>query len=291
MRNGIIWVALAATLWGTAGIVAKTLLAHTTLSPVTLGFLRLSFSTPGLLAYGLWRDGRPFLHFHMALDKRAVFVIAAGIAAYQAFYYAAVTFAGVALPTLVSLCLAPVLVVILTAVVFREKTGRRVLFAVALALTGTALLVGLPTGDSGKATLIGAALACGSAFSYASLTVAGRIAARHMDGPQVVVVAFSGGAVLLLPVALWQGIPLDFSLSSWGLLLYLALVPTALSYALFFHGMKTTPPTIASIVSLLEPLTGTLLATFVLGEHLGPTGIIGAVLLVLGLLVVSTDKR
>ena len=54
------------------------------------------------------------------------------------------------------------------------------------------------------------------------------------------------------------------------MLLYLGAVPSALAYALFFTGLRTVPGAVASIVTLLEPLTATALATAFLGERLSP---------------------
>jgi DME family drug/metabolite transporter len=72
-------------------------------------------------------------------------------------------------------------------------------------------------------------------------------------------------------------------------LLYLGLVPTALGYVIFLYGMKTTPATVASIATLVEPLTGTLLAMVLFGERLAPAGWIGALLLLgaMGLLYLN----
>jgi hypothetical protein len=56
--------------------------------------------------------------------------------------------------------------------------------------------------------------------------------------------------------------------------------PTALAYALFFHGVKSATASEASIGALAEPLTGTVLAVVIFGERLGPWGLVGAVLLI-----------
>ena len=51
-------------------------------------------------------------------------------------------------------------------------------------------------------------------------------------------------------------------------------MPTALAYGLFFTGVRAVPAAVASIVTLLEPLTATALAV-VLGERLAPTALAG----------------
>ena len=66
---------------------------------------------------------------------------------------------------------------------------------------------------------------------------------------------------------------------SWGLLLYLGVVPTALAYLLFTIGMRTTVATVASLVTLIEPLTAAGLAWLLFDERLGPLALVGAALL------------
>ncbi len=80
------------------------------------------------------------------------------------------------------------------------------------------------------------------------------------------------------PVALGAG--LRFTADPWALavLLYLGIVPSALAYAMFFRGLKTVPGAVASIVTLVEPLTATALATAFLGERLAPGALVGGVL-------------
>jgi DME family drug/metabolite transporter len=50
-------------------------------------------------------------------------------------------------------------------------------------------------------------------------------------------------------------------------------------------GLRTITVTTSTIISLLEPLTSTLLAWLLLGERLGPLGFVGAALL-LGAMVI-----
>jgi DME family drug/metabolite transporter len=99
------------------------------------------------------------------------------------------------------------------------------------------------------------------------------------DGVPTTTAGFAAGAVLLTPVALFAGLDLTTDPLSLALLLYLGLVPTALAYGLFFTGVRVVPAAVASIVTLLEPLTATALATALLGERLAPTALVGGLLM------------
>ena len=77
----------------------------------------------------------------------------------------------------------------------------------------------------------------------------------------------------------------NYPAPAWGLLIWLGLVPTALGYVLFLSGMRSTPATAASIITLLEPLVSTLLAMWLFQERLGSYGMYGALLLLVALVI------
>jgi DME family drug/metabolite transporter len=76
------------------------------------------------------------------------------------------------------------------------------------------------------------------------------------------------------------GVTLNYPWSAWALFLYLGLIPTALGYALFYQGVRDTTASEASIASLMEPLSATVLALLIFGERLGALGLLGAALLI-----------
>lgn len=287
---GLVLVAGAAALWGTVGVASKGVYAASELSPLTVGFLRLALSVPILMALSLVSFGRRTFAFR-GRELGLILVIGVAMALYQVFYFTAVSLAGVAIATLVTICTAPLLVALLSGLVLGERLTGRVLVALAAGLAGTVLLVGFP-GDvgAGQATVFaGIAWACGSAASYAVFVLASRALAGRHHPFTLIAVGLGAGAVLLAPAALWAGTGLSAMPSPpvAGLLLYIGLVPTALAYVLYFRGMRTTPATAASIVTLTEPLMATVLAWLVFGERLGPAGFFGATLLIGALVVLS----
>ena len=91
----------------------------------------------------------------------------------------------------------------------------------------------------------------------------------------MVVVAI--GAAVLAPAAIvTSGMGFVPTPAALGLLLLLGTAPTAVAYALYFRGLRTTQAGTAALIALLEPLVATLLATLFLGDRLGVTGLVGA---------------
>jgi DME family drug/metabolite transporter len=191
-------------------------------------------------------------------------------------FFTAVARAGVSISTLVALGLAPLLIAVGAVLLGRGRPDRATLTALAVALVGLVLLVGISAGESaGTAVLLGALFAAGSGLGYAVVTLAG---GGVPAGIPVTMIGFTGGAVLLTPAVLTQGVHVPTDGAALAVLLYLGLVPSALAYALFFTGVRTLPGAVASILTLLEPLTATVLATAFLDERLAPGAVAGGLL-------------
>lgn len=77
----------------------------------------------------------------------------------------------------------------------------------------------------------------------------------------------------------------------WPVLVYLALVPTALGHSLYAFGLRSVSPSTATLLSLAEPVVAAVLAVLVVGEHLGLAGWCGIGLVVVGLGLLAVPAR
>ena len=270
---------LAALCWGTSGVSGRIVAERSDLRPLDIAWYRMAIGAAVLAAAWLLsrrRAGRTPLSRRVAVRLA---LVGAGLGCYQLAYFAAVATAGVSIATLVALGLAPLLIAVGAAVLGHGRPDAATLAALAAALVGLVLLVGVSAGaDSGTAVLLGALVAVGAAVSYAVVTLAG---AGVPAGVPVTLAGFAGGALLLTPVAVALGPRFPADPVAVLVLLYLGVVPSAVAYALFFTGLRSVPGPVASIVTLLEPLTATALATAFLGERLALGALAGG-LLVLG---------
>jgi drug/metabolite transporter, DME family len=279
-RRGLLLIMLAAVLWGTVGVATKIIYGIAETNPLSIGFFRLAFSTPALLAACWALLGRRMFRI-TPRDLGLMLLLGALTAIYQVCYFAAIARVGVAIAVLVTLCTAPVMVALLSSALLRERLTGSVLLALACALAGTVMLVwvGPQAGGARGDRLTGVLLALGSAFGYTVITLCSRALAGHYHPLQPITIGFAAGALILLPFALATGFVMTYPAGGWVLLLYLGLVPTALAYVFFLAGMRHVTATVASIVTLIEPLTSTALAWLLFGEQLGPLGLLGAALL------------
>ncbi|MDF3149316.1 EamA family transporter, partial [Streptomyces sp. T21Q-yed] len=141
----------------------------------------------------------------------------------------------------------------------------------------------------------GVLLALVSAAGYCATTLLTRKWGRYggADAAGTTVWAFAVTSLCLLPLALAEGLlphTADLARLGW-LLAYIAAVPTALAYALYFAGAAAVRSATVSVIMLLEPVSAAVLAVVLLGEHLTTPTLAGTLLMlgsVAGLAVTET---
>ncbi|PKH37940.1 drug/metabolite transporter, DME family [Nocardioides alpinus] len=281
--RGLVEVGAASVLWGTGGLAVQLIREHEALSPVTISAWRMTIAAAVLVValLALRRGGE--LVALARTRPRQLLVVGVGTAAYQGFYFVSVTQVGVAVSTVVSLGLAPVLLTVAESVRHRRMpTGTR-LAVLAAALTGLVLVsVAGHESATGPAPVAGVLLAIASGTTYALTTAAGGSISRGTS-PLVLTSGMTlvGAAVLLPCLAFVDGprVTGDPAVLAW--LLYLGALTMALAYVLLYSGLRVVAPSTAVTASLVEPVTAAVVAAVVLGESLGPVAVVG-ILLVLG---------
>lgn len=284
-RPGILSVSASAILWGTVGIATQAIYRESDLTAVAVGFYRLAFAFP-IVAFLCWKIVGKQIFQVTSRQYWKMVLIGVMLALYQVFFFSSIGYVGVAVATLVTLCTAPVLVSLFSMVVLKERLTGYTLIALLAALIGTVLLVGFPENADGQGNIaFGVALALGSASGYAIVALMGRAIASTCHPIHSTMVSFGAGAIFLLPLAAANVFSASYTSEIWGLILYVGLIPTAVAYTLFFFGMRSIKASTASILTMLEPLTATILAWAIFDEHLAPSGFIGALLLLAAMAV------
>ncbi|MGA5564462.1 DMT family transporter [Streptomyces platensis] len=275
--RGLLYVTFAATAWGTAGAAAALLYRGSGLGPLALTFWRTFGGLVLLLAVRALLRRRSRTAAAPApyepLGRRLARIVLTGVAlaVFQAAYFAAVEATGLAVGTVVTMGAAPVLIAIGARVTMGERLGAGGVLAVAGALAGLAVLV---LGGDGGATVRPAGVGCAllSAAGCAAMTLITRRLGKGggSDPYASTVSAFAVGALCLLPLAAVEGLwPQAHDLGrSLCLLAYIAAVPTALAYGLYFAGLAVVRAATASVISLIEPVSAAAIAVLFLGERL-----------------------
>ncbi len=289
-RTGLIYLVMAGLLWGTGGLTGSLLSRSAGLPALSVAAYRLGVGGALIMAFlVLTRRRRASGRCRPAGRAAWTRIAAIGLlaAVFQSCYFTAVSLSSVSLATLVTIGSAPVIVLAVERVRGQRRIGRLAGCATGLALIGLSLLVGLPAGGIPEsAVLASAGLAVLAATGFATLTLISARPVAGLDDLTATGFGFALGGLILLPVAAVSG-GLGFTPSpaTLGLLVALGTGPTAVAYTLYFRGLRTAPAGIAALLSLLEPLTGTVLAALILGDRLGASGIAGAVILAAALVL------
>ncbi|WP_327298805.1 DMT family transporter [Streptomyces sp. NBC_01197] len=283
VRRSLIYLSVAGAAWGTAGAAASLLYRASDLGPVSLTFWRCAGGLVLLLAVRAVRRPRGVPRPAEPRTRLALRTAATGLAftLFQVAYFAAVQLTGLAVATVVTLGAGPVLIAVGARLTMGERLGAGGTTAVAGALGGLVVLV-LGSG-SGAVRPAGVGWALLSAAGYAAMTLLTRWLGRSGGGDPLSTTAWSlaVGTAVLLPLAVAEGLlPRTVELGRVaGLLAYVAAVPTALAYALYFAGAAVVRSATVSVIMLLEPVSAAVIAVALLGERLTAGTVLGTLLL------------
>lgn len=280
--RGLLYLIIAGAAWGTAGAVAALAYGVSDLGPVALSFWRCASGLVLLAAVRLLRPrNRTAVREPLARRALRAGTTGLGLAVFQTGYFAAVQATGLAVATVVTLGAGPVLVALGARPLLGERLGRGGAVAVVGALAGLGVL--MLGGEGSTVRPSGVLLGLVSAAGGSAMTLLTRRWGRDggADAATTSVGVFAVTCVLLLPFALAEGLVPHTAQPALllGLLAYLAAVPTALSYTLYFAGAAVVRSATVSVIMLLEPVSAAVLAVVLLGEHLTAPTLAGTLLM------------
>ncbi|MFF0064592.1 DMT family transporter [Streptomyces sp. NPDC005279] len=288
--RSLLYLVVAGVAWGTAGAAASLVFQVSDMGPLALSFWRCAGGLVLLLGALVWRSRRATAGAAAAAGgpaeprrRRLLRILATGIGltVFQSAYFAAVQATGLAVGTVVTLGAGPVLIAVGARLTMGERLGRGGVIAVTGALVGLMVLV--LGGEGGTVRPVGIALAVLAAAGYAAITLLTRWLGRDGGGDSLSTTAwaFAIGSVGLLPMAIGEGLlphTAELARVVW-LLAYVAAVPTALAYALYFAGAAVVRAATVSVIMLLEPVSAAVIAVTALDERLTAATVVGTLLL------------
>ncbi len=270
---------LSMLIFGSIGVVRRYI-------PFPSSVVALARAVIGLLFLLLTRALR-----HEPVDRAAVrrnlpklvilgvLLAANWICLFEAFNYTSVAAA--------TMCyyMAPVIVVLLSPLIFGEKITLRKGLCALVAVFGMVLVSDVLS--SGLHGMRGIALGLIAACFYAAIIILNRTLKEISAGDRTIM-QFAFSALVMLPYVL-----LTVDLSSLHftpfvvlMLLVAGIVHTGLTYTLYFGSIARVPAQTAALLSYLDPVVAVLLSVTLLREPMSVSALLGAVL-VIGAMIAS----
>lgn len=170
----------------------------------------------------------------------------------------------------------------------QESRPRFVWLSLALALAGILLITGPSQLDLGEGNSLGVAAGAVSGVTLGCVLLASRYLREQVQGVTQVWWGTGIAALLALPGLLT--ISWSMLLARLPLLLLMGVASLGVPYLLYFLGLRQLRAQVASIVALLEPVTGVLIGIFVYKEVPDLPGFLGILLVLLSIFLVTRRK-
>lgn len=292
--KGIALVVLATIFWSTSGIFISRIIQESGISPVGLAFWRDTATFSTLLA-GI-AIFKPKLLRVNRRDLPWLFAMGASVGAFHVLWNKSVMLVGASIATVIQSD-SPIIVTILALIFFKEPLTKKKMAAIALSILGTVFIAGGQAGagplsglETQQVTTIGLLTALASSILYGLVSLFGKKLVSNYSSWTTLLYTFGIGAFVLLPLQF--STPLPETLSNQVLLLFLGLIliTTITGFAIYTTALRMLQASIASITNTSEVAFAAILAYLVLGERLNLWQILGALLVVAGVVLVSLEN-
>jgi drug/metabolite transporter (DMT)-like permease len=199
------------------------------------------------------------------------------------------TAAGVVLSTL------PAMVALLSWLVLRERLSRRVVFAIALAVGGIALLQFAKAGGaaSGETSWLGNLLILGAVFCEATYVIVGKRLAATRGALRVSALINLWGLALMTPFGVWQLGQVELGAlppSMWGLLVFYSIAASLVAPWLWMAGLKHIPANHAGVFTVALPIAAAIVGVVALGETFTALHAAALILAATGVVLLATSR-
>ena len=278
-------VLASAALFGTTGTVLVNRPAGA--DPQSVGVVRLAIGGATLLAVSAWQAPAGSRRW-AAWTRWSTLLGALGVAVFQLGYFLAVDRTGVAVGTVTTIGSGPVLGGLIDAVRHRRRPAWGWLAGTLVSVVGVALL-GL-SGREASADPVGIALAVAAGLGWAVFATVGKQQIDSgIESTATMAAMFTGGAVLLSPLLIAHHPGWVSTGNGWWIALYLGVATVGLAYTLYGYALRhLRAPTVITL-TLLEPITATVLGAVVVHEGVRGAGWVGVGMVLAGLVLTARD--
>lgn len=285
---GVVAILFSAVVWGTTG-TAATFAPDVSAAAIGAAAMGVGGVAQALVAArGIARSRAVLWN-----QRRLLVVGALSVAIYPLAFYGAMRLAGVTVGTVITIGSAPLLSALIEYLLDRRHLTLRWSMGALVGLIGMGLICvaeNLSHGEvvGGDSVPLGVFLGLIGGLTYALYSWSARKMMLQGTRSSVAMGATFGlGGLLLMPVLIATGGPFLASWTNAAVGIYMAAVPMFLGYLAFGVGLARVQASMATVITLLEPVVAAVLAVLIVGERLPNIGWIGVVMVVGCLVIIS----
>lgn len=264
------------TVFGTLALFVKNI----SLPPGEIALFRALIASVAIIFYKAL-TAEKLLFSQIKKDLPILFLSGAAMAFNWIFLFKAYHHTTVSIATL-SYYFAPIIVMIASPILFKEKLSRKQIICFIMATIGLVMIIGVSSTNQSHDNFIGISFGLAAAVLYATVILLNKHI-KSVTGIDRTLIQFFAAIIILLPyIYLTAGIHIT-SLDRWGLfnLLFLGTVHTGITYCLYFSSLKDLKGQEAAIFSYIDPLVAIIISVVILNESMSPVQILGG-LMILG---------
>ena len=278
---------IAASIWGGMYVVSKVVLD--VIPPFSLLSLRLILGAVTLGVIVLFQRKRNFTRKNFG-NSFLVGIVGYGIS--LGFQFVGTKLSTASNGALVTSA-TPAFVLLFAPYLLNEKTTVRGVIALAIASLGEIAVIDPRTANLASSLFIGNLSLLAAALTWALYSVLVRKISLNADLLTSSMVMLSAGVPSSIVFSVFELSNQTIGAITPGIImgvLFLGIISTALAMFLWNYAFANLPAAVASLTFFAQPVVGTLLGWFFLGEKITPLFITGGVLIGIGIIVSSKES-
>jgi len=288
-RKGMLQILTAGTLWGSMGVFLHALSENFGLTSMQIACARFTLATIAFAVILFCTDRNGF----KVRWRDVPLFLATGLVSVLAFswcYFTAIQEMTMSMAAIL-LYTAPIWVMLLSAVLFKEKITVKKVVALALAFGGCVCVSG---GGGGKMTWLGLLTGLGAGLGYGLYSIFSTFLLRRYSTLTITTYAFSIGTVgswiLCNPADMIEKVTAAPPASMLFWVVACGAVTEFLPYLLFTSGLRTVPASRAAIIATIEPVVATAIG-LLRGEPMTFFVAVGVVAVISAILVLNLSPK
>ena len=288
-RRAYFFVIVAAMLWGTLGIFGKKL-NEFGFNPAQVVFIRAIVASVTLILFVLIKN----INLLKIKPRDSIYFVGTGILSFVFFnlcYFVAINKTSLSVAAIL-LYTAPAIVMIFSAILFKEKMTKNKIISLVLTFVGCIFVTAFAQGSGQKINVTGILSGLGAGLGYALYSIFGRYALKKYDSITVTLYTFIFASIGLIPfTSIKEMISLFSNINAIYYSIALGLIATVLPFLLYTKGLTILETSKASIITTLEPIIATIIGIVLYCEPLTFLKLIGMSLVLFAVFIIREKSE